>query len=147
MPPPHHHARLPSVRRGEFDWFATDGAGHVGHFATAGFGPIPAIVLERLEELRKLDERILQQVPVIGEASGHLPGRVDDWLEMARRGLFSYDWQHWDGPYRRAATPSRPITITDLPAALSDAVRIVAWPDVRFAELTDLRPEKWCTCE
>ena len=43
----------------EFDWFVVDGKGHVGHFATAGFGPVPATLLARIGELRGLYERIL----------------------------------------------------------------------------------------
>jgi len=130
---------------GEFDWFAVDGVGHVGHFATAGYGPVPAGILARLDELRDLDERVLG-LPVVGEATGHLPGRIDDWLEMARCGLFAYDWEHWSGPYRRAATPSVPVGIADLPAELREAVRLVEWPGVQFAALHSVRPEELCPC-
>jgi len=64
------------VEGGEFDWFAVDGNGHLGHFATAGYGPVPAAVLSRLAEVRDLDERVLC-LPVVGEATGHLPGRIE----------------------------------------------------------------------
>jgi len=127
------------VTGGEFDWFAMDGEGHVGHFATAGFRPIPRIVLARFGELREFDRRILQ-LPAIGEATGHLGGLIEDWLEMARRGLFSYDWQHWSGPYARAATPSRAINIAEIPAALRDDIRIVEWPGNRFKDFLAVRP-------
>ena len=135
-----------AVQGGEFDWFAVDADGHVGHFATAGFGPVPAVVLTRLAELRELDERVLR-LPAIGAATGHLSGIIDDWLEMARRGLFAYDWKHWNGPYRRAATPSRPIALADLPPDVRELVQVVTWPDVRLAELSTIRPEELCPCE
>ena len=86
-------------------------------------------------------------MPEIGEATGHLPGRIDDWLETARRGLFAYDWQHWSGPYRRAATPSMPVLVTQLPADLREAASIVEWPTIRFDESMALRPEELCPCE
>src|SRR4051794_24033155 len=73
----------------EFDWFAVDGYGYVGHFSSAGFGPVPVAILAHFEELRDLDSR-MRGSPIVGEATGHLPGLIDDWLEMARRGLFSY---------------------------------------------------------
>ena len=130
----------------EFDWFAVDGRGHVGHFATAGFGPIPVAVLERLDELRHLDQRVLK-LEVVGDAVGHLAGRIEDWLEMAQRGLFAYDWKHWGGPYQRAATPARPILLADLPTELRESVQVVTWPDVNFAEAMTLRPEDLCPCE
>jgi hypothetical protein len=44
---------------GEFDWFAVDGAGPVGYFATAGYGLVPAAILARFTEPRELDERVL----------------------------------------------------------------------------------------
>jgi hypothetical protein len=129
----------------EFDWFAVDGVGHIGHFATAGFGPVPAPILAHFEELRELDEWMLG-LPAIGEATGHLPGRIDDWLEMARRGLFAYDWQHWSGPSRRAATPSVPVHDADVPAKFREVVRLVKWPGIRFADLQSIRPEELCPC-
>jgi hypothetical protein len=134
------------IEGGEFDWFAVDGHGRIGHFATAGYGPVPVAVLMRLEEVRDLNERI-RGLPVVGEATGHLPGRIKDWLEMARRGLFAYDWKHWHGPYQRAATPNRPIRLMDFPAELREVVQAVRWPDVSFAESSSVRPEELCPCE
>lgn len=131
---------------GEFDWFAVDGSGHIGHFVDAGFGPVPAAVFARLHELRDLNKRILQ-LPVVGSAKGHLSGSIDDWLEMARRGLFSYDWKHWKGPYRRAATPSHPISLADVPAHLRELLQVVTWPEVRLADSWKVRPEELCACE
>lgn len=80
---------------GEFDWFAVDAAGHVGHFSTAGYGPVPLPHLVRLDaaqvdEVWSLGERLLE-LPVVGRGTGHLPGRIDDWLELASRGLFGFD--------------------------------------------------------
>jgi hypothetical protein len=134
----------------EFDWFAVDAAGHVGHFSTAGYGLVPLPVLDRLDaaqtaELWSLGERLLA-LPVIGRATGHRPGQLDDWLEFARRGLFSFDWQHWSGPYQRAATPSVPVGVAALPTELQRLVRLVEWPVVVFAELQSVRPEELCPC-
>ena len=130
----------------EFDWLAVDGTGHLGHFATAGFGPVPAAVIARFEEMRDLDQRILR-LPVTGNATGHLPGKIEDWLEMARRGLFAYDWKHWKGPYQRAATPNRPAVLADLPADLCEIVAVVRWSEITFAQSWTLRPEDLCPCE
>ncbi len=134
----------------EFDWFAVDATGHVGHFSTAGYGPVPLPVLDRLDaaqtdELWSLGERLLG-LPVVGQATGHLPGEIDDWLELARRGLFGFDWQHGSGPYRRAATPGVPVSIADLPADLQRLVRLVELPGVRFAEVESVRPEELGPC-
>jgi hypothetical protein len=85
-------------------------------------------------------------LPVVGQATGHLPGRIDDWLELARRGLFGFDWQHWSGPYRRAATPSVPVGVAALPAELQRLVRLVELPGIRFAEVEAVRAEELCEC-
>ena len=135
-----------ALEGGEFDWFAVDADGHVGHFSTAGFGPIPKAVLNEFDRVKGLDERLMA-LPVNGEAKGHLPGTIDDWLEMARRGLYSYDWQHWKGPYRRAATPSLPLLVDHLPTELRDAVEVVHLVGVRFPESFDVWPEEFCECE
>jgi hypothetical protein len=134
----------------EFDWFAVDTAGHIGHFSTAGFGPVPLSILDSLDHTQKdevwlLGEQLLA-LPVIGRATGHLPGRIDDWLELARRGLFGFDWKHWSGPYRRAATPSVPIEFAALPAKFQPLVGLVTLPGIRFAELESVRPEALCPC-
>lgn len=134
----------------EFDWFAVDAGDNVGHFSTAGYGAVPLTILSRLDatqmdELWTLGEQLLK-LPVVGEATGHLPGRIDDWLEFARRGFFGFDWQHWTGPYRRAATPSVPVSVEALPIELQRMVRLIELPGVRFAELQSVQPEKLCVC-
>jgi hypothetical protein len=135
---------------GEFDWFAVDAVGHVGHFSTAGFGPVPMPILERLDaaqehDLWSLGTRLLD-LPEAGTASGHLPGRIDEWLELARRGLYGFDWKHWSGPYLRAATPGIPVAVSSLPAELRHLVSMVEFPGVRFAALELIRPEELCPC-
>gem|GEM_PF-6707561 len=92
-----------------------------------------------------LGDRLLA-LPVVGQATGHLPGRIDDWLELARRGLFGFDWQHWSGPYQRAATPSVPVEVATLPTELQRLVRLIEWPGARFANLQSVRPEELCPC-
>ena len=134
----------------EFDWFAVDAAGHVGHFSTAGYGPVPLPVLNRLDaaqedEVWLLGKRLLI-LPVIGTAVGHLPGRIDSWLELARRGLFGFDWKHWAGPYLRATTPNAPVEIASLPAELQKLIRLVEFGGVRFVGLESVQPEEHCPC-
>ena len=134
----------------EFDWFAVDGVGHVGHFSTAGWGPVPLAILDRLDgaeadELWSLRGRMLV-LPVLGTAAGHVPGVIDNWLEMARRGLFAYDWKHWCGPYCRAATPSHPVDVAAIPSELGRAVELVVWREVRFGDLQAVRPEELGGC-
>jgi len=129
----------------EFDWFAIDSAGNLGHFSSAGFGPVPTCILERFAEADSLPEEILR-LPVIGEATSHLSGNVTEWMEVARRGLYSFDWKHSTGPYHRAATPRAVIHVSALPPQMIAAHSIAKFPGVRFSELVQFWPERECGC-
>ena len=129
----------------EFDWFAVDADGNIGHFSTAGFGPVPTCVLERFAEADALSEDFLR-LPVTGEADGHLSGNIAEWLEMARRGLYSFDWNH-SGQYRRAATPRVATHISAIPAHLAAKLALLKFPGVRFAARAEFWPERECACE
>lgn len=129
-----------AVRGYEFDWFAVDGEGHVGHFASAGFGPVPLAVLDGLDRLRGLDEQLFRGLrnPPMPEL---IALRGISWDDMVWLGLYSYDWQHWGGPYHRVGAPRQPLRVTDMPEDLGLLVRAVEWPSVRFAVSASLRPE------
>lgn len=130
----------------EFDWFAIDSAGHLGHFSTAGFGPVPTCVLERFVEADSLPEEI-SRLPVSGEATANLSGNVTEWMEMARRGLYSFDWGRPNGSYRRVATPHVPIHVSAVPLQVFAAQSIAKFPGVCFSELVQFWPERECACE
>ena len=130
----------------EFDWFAVDSAGYIAHFSTAGFGPVPIIILETFSTADLLPDEILRLSPQSG-AVGHLPGDLTDWLSMAARGLHSFDWQHWDGPYRRAATPETPRHIATLPEPVQTSIRFITFSNTHFENINEFRPEQLCACE
>lgn len=76
----------------EFDWFAIDEEGNIGLFSTAGFGPVPANVQLHFQAHDQAASAIDWRVPVV-------------WKECASRGLFVFDWQHWQGPYHKEEAP------------------------------------------
>jgi hypothetical protein len=107
---------------GEFDWFAVDAAGHVGHFSTAGYGPVPRPVLDRLDAaqadpLWSLGERLLE-LPVIGTATGHLPGPSgrDAGSSVRRTGVGAAGGAL---PMRVAQTPNQALHLTRPAVSLS----------------------------
>ncbi len=83
----------------EFDWFAPDTAGNLGVFCFAGHGFIPEQVLAHHEEHTLLAAEI--PLPHFGS--------LKVWHDYARYGLFVYDWNIYDGPYRQEAKPSKPL--------------------------------------
>ena len=124
------------IEGSEFDWFAVDSQGRVGHFSTAGLGAVPKIVLEHISQTESLAEDLLG-LPVVGQAAGHLVGNITDWLEMARRGVYSFDWQHSNGAYRLAATPSSELKVGTLPESMQTTLSKVKFSSLRFHEVTE----------
>ena len=93
----------------EFDWFARDASGFVALMSSAGYGQIPDCVFEQFEQQRQIEERFNQLVGF--STSGDLI-RVKS--SLSKLGVFSYDWKHWRGPYRRLGFPLRPRRIDNL---------------------------------
>jgi len=111
------------VHGGEFDWFAVDAKGHIALCSTAGYGEIPASVLAAsTEEVSPIDciDELVRNLPAIGIATseGRGPGSCEEWPALAQRGIFIYDWKHWDGPYERIVVPTQPIRAANIPAPL-----------------------------
>jgi hypothetical protein len=79
----------------EFDWFAVDAEENIGLFSSAGFGPVPANVQLHFEDHDRA---------ALSIALPHA-GSLDIWKDFARMGLYVFDWQHWQGPYRKQEAP------------------------------------------
>jgi hypothetical protein len=106
--------------RVEFDWIAVDRSGCLGYFATAGFGPIPSSVASNCDLYDEVLEAVLL-MPIRGSAdvSPTAKGDVSEWLEVARRGMFAYDWCVSRSCYELVARPS-------VPDVLGGALREIA---------------------
>jgi hypothetical protein len=133
----------------DFDWFAVDCDGCIGHFTTAGVRPLPESLRRSRSNLAMLDS-FFENAPLRGTASlapglesqRGVNGRLLDWssfLRMAARGLHSYDTEYGPtGSYYRVATPGQPLRISDLPRHIAEALSITTIPVCfREAELID----------
>jgi hypothetical protein len=112
-------------------WLALDQEGHVAAFATGGSGPMP---LHLLEAQGQVVENIEAR---LGELSRTAVARLlvslkrpDDFVDIAERGIFAYDWSDVHRAerdeihaYELIAAPSEPIKITALP---DDVARLAA---------------------
>jgi len=115
----------------EFDWFAIDSAGCVGHFSTAGYGAFSTSINVELHD------KISDYFKNFNVSSGYQlkansKGRLDDWIHMASCGLYSYDWQHWEGPYQLIAIPMKPVKVNDLPQWLQVGCKQVVFQQLMF---------------
>lgn len=79
----------------EFDWFAVDSNGRYGMFSTAGQGSIPETVLMNFEEHDLLS----------GGIDSPNKGTSSVWKGFATVGLYVFNWQLHDGPYRLECRP------------------------------------------
>lgn len=94
----------------EFDWLASDQHGHIGLISL---------------RLPIRCDAILQRV-----AGGY----VGNWEDVAKRGVFGFDWRRETNSYRLIAAPGDALSSHEL--ALDDRVRaIAAWTtlEIRFS--------------
>ena len=121
----------------ELDWIGVDAVGVLGYFSTAGSGPIPANTARKSGIFRSLPEDVLA-LQSRGDAIQHQAAEWDisEWLDVARRGLFAYDWNVEKRRYDLIARPSSPLALKDLTdARLMRLGRAVVFP-IRFAQVT-----------
>jgi len=121
----------------EYDWLASDAAGHVAFFSTAGGGYAPSEFLRDTEAHDRAIDAILETGPSTKSLfSPQLPPALKNtWRMMAERGLFAFDSDAHRAPYLLAAAPENPIQIDDLPKNASEVVRLLNFPSLRFSEL------------
>lgn len=108
-------------------WIASDGNGHVGAFVTAGEGPIPVQALRNEQiDIKDVEEAVCQLPQVTSARLLVQIKRPDDFIAMAERGLFVYDWRDVHRPVRKSkdayepvAVPLTPITSDALPETLA----------------------------
>lgn len=103
-------------------WVCVDKDGYIGAFVTAGIGEIPEIILENNNLLfEKIEDEILslnKSSNVI--LTAQLP-KSEDFMEIAKRGIFVYDWDNYHQEYSSQpqayeliATPTTPITVSNI---------------------------------
>jgi hypothetical protein len=123
----------------DYAWIGCDAVGFVARFTNGGEGPIPASVLAE----RKLADRaelLIRVLPILGnyELRVSLPD-PSDFVGLAERGLFGYDWQdvartsERSGCYEIVSRPLRPIHYQELSSELQHLAALVRFETLRFA--------------
>ena len=123
--------------RSEFDWIGVDTAGVLGYFSTAGAGPIPVTIATDAALFDSLPEDVLALVRR-GQAIQHQARSWDvtEWLEVARRGLFAYDWDIAKRRYDLVARPSSPLSLDDVGHDRIRRIGSLVVFAARFADVT-----------
>jgi hypothetical protein len=135
-------------------WLACDQEGHLGAFITAGMGPIPVMALDASQMPVEDVEMRLCTLPSVARAQLLVSvKRPDDFIDLAERGLFVYDWTDINRTAREAlrvyepvAVPSMPISVSSLPSDLAALAQVLKLTDVVFAEgnAVDIRAHLSC---
>lgn len=122
-------------------WIASDTAGNLGAFVTAGMGPIPILALNnRWIPIADIEEAICR-LPEI--STGQIlvsMKRPDDFIMMAERGFFVYDWQdihrkdvERSGKYEKVAEPATPLSRDFLPSSLLEIASSIVFQKLTFS--------------
>ena len=138
----------------DYVWLASDREGHVGAFITAGVGSIPVEVLSSVYiPIEDIEGRLYQLLPVSQVRLLVSVKRPNDFIELAERGIFVYDWTDIHRIAREAlrvyepvAVPTKPIMVSSLPADLADLAKALRLVDVVFAasKTVDIRAYLRC---
>ncbi len=114
----------------EHDWIATDGLGQVALFCTAGGGNAPAALVDELPSYRDA----IAALETLGPSTTSIDGPlIEEWRELAERGLFVYDSDAAGGPYRRVALPVIALTVEKLPEKVASVARRICFRAGDFA--------------
>jgi hypothetical protein len=122
----------------DWDWYAFDQDGMVGHFATAGRRKLPKTVLQdrdgALRLIQYFDEEAAKRSPYVirAEAEADAGGWKDEldrarylrsFVDMGSKGLFSYDtFLSRPDEYYLVASPGTPLHIDQLPNEIRDMI-------------------------
>jgi hypothetical protein len=129
----------------DWDWYAVDQDGHIGHFTSAGMRLLPKSVKQDRETTEAIARYFFEQAPVVGkwavrpEAEADCGGwkkqgferYIRDFALMASKGLFSFDTdliRTEKGRYYLVAVPERILLVNDLPLDIGELVSRICVP-------------------
>jgi hypothetical protein len=129
----------------DYAWLACDADGHVGRFTNVAEGPVPAVVLA-VRELADRADALTRSLPFVGrhQMRVSLPDPTD-FIRLARRGLFGYDWQDatrttgHTSCYEVVSVPARALRVEELPPEMRQLAELVRFRGLRFADSNTIR--------
>lgn len=129
----------------DFVWIGRDEKGRLAAFVTAGGGQIPKSLLGKSGEMLCDIERAILDLPKVSGVKLHVEvPRPDDFIAMAERGFFVFDWRdvhratkEESGCYELVATPLQPATFAE--AAAEKIIQNVPLSDFDLGAVTKIR--------
>ena len=135
----------------DWDWYAVDQDGRIGHFTSAGMRLLPKSVKQDRETTELIARYFFEQAPVVGKWTVRPEAEADgggwkkqgfdrfvrDFALMASKGLFSFDtdplFRTEKGRYYLVAVPERFLLVNELPQDIGRRLSRICVP-LRFTE-------------
>lgn len=118
--------------RVEYDWLGVDKNGYIGFFSSAGFGPIPETVIKPNLSI-DLTQEILGLPKCSETESIQLQDRkISEWIEIAERGLFSFDWSFNSDSYEMVSWPETPVFFKEFLKRTDNLIAFIHLPNLDF---------------
>jgi hypothetical protein len=122
-------------------WIGSDADGLLGAFVTGGVGPIPKPALDdRLPAIEDI-EQLLLTLPIRSTTDLKVSlKRPDDFIALAERGFFVYDWRDTHrtivesrNTYELIAAPRAPLRLDSLEGSLAQTAALTMFKNARFS--------------
>lgn len=123
----------------DWDWFAVDTDGHIGHFTTAGLRPLPKsvkrdkkeseLLIQYFEKSKPTSNFLIRPQAKFDSGGWGLGGKdryIKSFADMSTKGLFSYDTEMIRAPIARyylVTVPERPLQIDEVPDVIRKLLR------------------------
>jgi hypothetical protein len=138
----------------DLEWYAVDIHGNLAAFTTAGNGPVPVSVLQDFALFRQMQDAIYR-LPLCGTAEWLVdkPPKPQALDELARRGLWVYDWpvaarSRTHAGYELHCRPTVPVIVTSLSEKVETIARrttlSISFTDTLLVTIGDAQPEGPC---
>jgi hypothetical protein len=136
----------------DYAWLACDAEGYLARFTNAGEGPIPVVVLAN-RQLADQAEVLTRSLPLVcgHEMQVRLPYPTD-FSQIARRGLYGFDWQDAtrttgrSGCYEIVSRPLQPLRVEGLSPELRRLAELVKFDCLRFVDSDSICVGRFMEC-
>nr|WP_316652563.1 hypothetical protein [uncultured Gellertiella sp.] len=122
-------------------WVASDIFGNIGAFFTAGFAPIPRVVLsEKYGDILDVGDALMELPIVSRSVDGNDARHLADFNSLAERGIFAFDWSDVHKvpskkmhAYEKLASPESPISVDELNGGIRNCATLAILEGVNFS--------------
>lgn len=111
----------------DVDWYSRDARGFIGHFTSAGSLFVPGVFFDNpnLSYFHGYFSRLPRRCDASLELKADRPGEFLSWIEMAERGMHSYDFRQDRGSYVAIARPLIPLKAVDVPPDIVNGLPVI----------------------